>query len=540
MNAPEPGTVLAGKYRVEQVLGVGGMGAVVAAYHMQLDQRVAIKYLLPEAMKNPEVVERFSREARAAAKIRGEHVARVIDVGQFDDGAPYMIMEYLEGSDLARLLEKSGPLSFEDAVRYILETCEALAEAHAAKIVHRDLKPANLFLAKQPDKRSIIKVLDFGISKVGENAQSAALTKTSALMGTAFYMSPEQMTAPKTVDHRSDIWSLGVILYELLAGRPPFPGETVAEIIAGILTNQPESLRKYRNDIPSGLKTVVDTCMQSKAADRYQSVAQLAVALGPFAAPSDRGSIEVTARVLGESVRPGAVGPVSAQPQISIPTPIQQGTVVLPSSATVASHAPNPPNVSHAPHPPPSAVPQSAVAASVAMPSASVGSTTGGGVAGTMHNVSSSAITQKPRSMAATIGIVGFLLVGIGVGVGVVVTSKDGGTPPAPTGMVGTPASETTPTSNLPASSPTTIATLVDTATPTAATTETAPAATTAVPGTKPGTIPIVPKPTVSTIKSATPSATVSAVASVPPVVPTAPTATGTSSSKNPLNMGIK
>src|SRR5436190_529266 len=296
-SAPEPGTVLAGKYRVEQVLGVGGMGAVVAAHHMQLDQKVAIKYLLPEAMKNPEVVERFAREARSAAKIRGEHVARVIDVGQFDDGAPYMIMEYLEGSDLAKVLEKNGPLKFEDAVRYLLETCEALAEAHAAKIVHRDLKPANLFLAKQPDKRSIIKVLDFGISKVGDTAPSAALTKTSALMGTAFYMSPEQMTAPKSVDHRSDIWSLGVILYELLAGRPPFPGETVAEIIAGILTNQPESLRKYRNDVPSGLKTVVDTCMQSKAADRYSSVAALAKALGPFAAPPDRMSIDVTARV---------------------------------------------------------------------------------------------------------------------------------------------------------------------------------------------------------------------------------------------------
>ena len=183
-STPEPGQLLAGKYVIEEVLGVGGMGVVVAAKHVQLDQKVAFKYLLPAALLNPEVVERFAREARAAAKIRGEHVARVIDVGQFDDGAPYMVMEHLEGKDLARILEKNGPLPIEDAIRYLLETCEALAEAHAAKIVHRDLKPSNLFLARQPDKSDIIKVLDFGISKTGD-APSASLASCERYLAQA-------------------------------------------------------------------------------------------------------------------------------------------------------------------------------------------------------------------------------------------------------------------------------------------------------------------------------------------------------------------
>ena len=299
-GAPAPGHVLAGKYIVEEVIGVGGMGVVVAAKHAQLDQQVAIKYLLPDALRNPEVIERFAREARAAAKIRGEHVARIIDVGQFEDGAPYMVMEHLTGHDLARQLTLHGPLPVADAVRYILETCEALAEAHVAKIVHRDLKPSNLFLATQPDRSVIVKVLDFGISKV-DDAASAALTKTSALMGTAYYMSPEQLTTPKAVDHRSDIWAFGVILYELLSGQQPFAGESVPEIIAGILSNRPPALRTLRGDVPIGLDEVIAQCMHSKAHKRYQSVAELARALSPFAHARDRFSIGITSRVLGES-----------------------------------------------------------------------------------------------------------------------------------------------------------------------------------------------------------------------------------------------
>jgi serine/threonine-protein kinase len=322
-NIPQPGTTLGGKYLVEQVLGVGGMGVVVAATHLQLDQKVAIKFLLPEALANPEVVARFSREARAAAKIRGEHVARVIDVGAFDDGTPFMVMEYLEGHDLAKQLELHGPLLVEDLARYILESCQALAEAHAAKIVHRDLKPSNLFLAQRPDKRAIIKVLDFGISKL-EDKPTAGLTKTSALMGTAFYMSPEQLTSPKTVDHRSDIWALGVIMYELLTGRQPFAGESVPEIIASILQNQREPITSLRPDVPPDLVAAVERCLQFKAQDRFSSVGELAGALAPFATEESRRSVAIIGRVLGEnvSVSPGA------------PLPAAGSAVVRPPSAT--------------------------------------------------------------------------------------------------------------------------------------------------------------------------------------------------------------
>ena len=200
----EVGEVVAGKYRVDRVLGTGGMGVVLAATQVDLDRRVAIKFLLPAALKNPEVVARFSREARSAAKIQSEHVARVIDVGVLPTGAPYMVMEYLDGSDLAQRISAGERLPLAEAVRYVLEACEALAEAHAAGIVHRDLKPANLFLARRPDRTSSVKVLDFGISKspVGDGG----ITSTQAVMGSPLYMSPEQLVSAKRVDHRTDIW----------------------------------------------------------------------------------------------------------------------------------------------------------------------------------------------------------------------------------------------------------------------------------------------------------------------------------------------
>lgn len=330
----EPGTILGGKYRVEEVLGVGGMGVVVAAHHLQLDQKVAIKYLLPEALGNPQVVERFAREARAAAKIRGEHVVRVLDVGQFEGGGPYMVMEHLQGHDLAKELETNAPLRIEDVARYVLETCEALSEAHSAQIVHRDLKPGNLFLASIPGQRAIVKVLDFGISKVASDAVSSALTNTSALMGTAFYMSPEQLTTPKSVDHRSDIWALGVILYELLAGVPPFTGETVAEVIAAILTNEPKRLVDHRADVPPALGAVIANCLRTKVADRYPDVASLAFALAPFASPQDRKSAEISARVLG--VTPGSL----AKTEVASSGAVSQDRASADTALSVVSGAP--------------------------------------------------------------------------------------------------------------------------------------------------------------------------------------------------------
>src|SRR5689334_2926653 len=193
MTAPvQPGEVLAGKYRVERILGMGGMGVVVSAWHLQLEERVALKFMLPDALENQEAVSRFSREARAAVKIKGEHVARVSDVGKLENGSPYMVMEFLEGIDLSKALERYGVCQLPDAVDYVLQACEAIAEAHSQGIVHRDLKPANLFLTRRPDGTPMIKVLDFGISKMSSGGVDN-LTRTTATMGSALYMSPEQM-----------------------------------------------------------------------------------------------------------------------------------------------------------------------------------------------------------------------------------------------------------------------------------------------------------------------------------------------------------
>ncbi len=541
-SAPEAGQTLAGKYLVEEVLGVGGMGIVVSARHLQLDQKVAIKYLLPAALLNPEVVERFAREARAAAKIRGEHVARVIDVGQFDDGAPYMVMEHLEGHDLAKHLDLHGPLPIEDAVRFLLETCEALAEAHAAKIVHRDLKPSNMFLSKQPDKSAIIKVLDFGISKTGDSP-SAALTKTSALMGTAFYMSPEQLTNPKGVDHRSDIWSLGVILYELLAGRQPFPGESVPEIIGAILTNTPDGLRTVRPDVPAGLEEVIVKCMQSKAADRYQSVAGLAAALGPFAHVRDRVSIDVTARVLGEAVAADEA-PKKTNPNLAKAT-VLGGQIAQPQQTS-----PNTMESASAP----ASVAAPSTAASTPPPSLQAGANaTGPAVAAvTTHALATSAITTHPKRTPMALVAGGAAIVIALAVLGGMKLSSSNAKPDAPAaaaaGLVPAPsvdphASAATTTTILPAT--TTAASPAAEPSPGATVASSAVATNGAAPRASTARTPGAPV-AAAAAKSAAPAANAAppasaAAAAVPASAAPAPVAAPNSSTKsNPLQMGIK
>jgi serine/threonine-protein kinase len=305
------------------------MGIVVAAHHLQLDEKVALKFLLPEVVQNQEAMGRFQREARAAAKIKSEHVARVIDVGVLDSGSPYMVMEYLEGTDLARWLTERGPLPQEQAVGFLLEACEALAEAHVLGIIHRDLKPANLFLANRPSGQPCVKVLDFGISKLGGSLGDASLTKTSALMGSPYYMSPEQMASSKAVDARSDIWALGVVLYELLGGRPPFAGETLTALVAAVLQRPPEPLRNARPDLPPGLLAVVDRCLAKDAGARYSNVAELAAALAPYGPPRlAEISVERVSHVLGMG-RP----PSDSYSSLGAPSP----PAGLPRGATTTS-----------------------------------------------------------------------------------------------------------------------------------------------------------------------------------------------------------
>jgi serine/threonine protein kinase len=284
-----PGTVIGRKYRVDRILGQGGMAVVLAATDTQLERPVALKLMLPELLTDEVAVARFVREARAAVRLRTEHVAHVYEVGTTDEGAPFMAMEYLEGSDLDALLQKSGVLRIEDACDYVLQACEAISEAHAAGIVHRDLKPHNLFLTHRPNGSPLVKVLDFGISKVDRTADGKKqldLTRTRSTLGSPLYMAPEQMRSTRAVDGRADIWALGVILYELLTGQVPFMSTTMQELTLMIAQDPAVTPRAHRPDLPEGLAEVVLRCLQKEPEGRFPSIAALVSALVPFSARS--------------------------------------------------------------------------------------------------------------------------------------------------------------------------------------------------------------------------------------------------------------
>ena len=318
-NEVHEGQILAGKFRIERVLGQGGMGVVVAATHLQLDERVALKFLLPDALANPEAVERFAREARAAVKIKSEHVARVSDVGTLESGPPYMVMEYLQGEDLAAWVRRNGAMAVPEAIEFLLQAGEAIAEAHALGIVHRDLKPANLFVTRRVDGSPCIKVLDFGISKVTVPGAGSdfGMTKTSAVMGSPLYMSPEQMSSSRNVDMRTDIWALGVILYETLTGRVPFEAETMPQLCGMILQDPPRPIQQLRPDLPPALQHAVLRCLEKNRDHRFSNVAELAHALAPFGDYAAQRSAERISRVLGaagfSSGPAAAVAAVSAR-----------------------------------------------------------------------------------------------------------------------------------------------------------------------------------------------------------------------------------
>jgi serine/threonine protein kinase len=277
--------VLAGKYRIERVLGVGGMGVVVAARHEQLGQLVAIKFVREDALGNEDAIERFLREARSAVRLKSDHVARVIDVGKLESGAPYMVMEFLDGDDLARVLEERGPMAPEAAVELVLQACDAVAEAHAVGIVHRDLKPENLFLTQTLAGRPKLKVLDFGVSKSSglTTGGQGALTRTRSMLGSPLYMSPEQMRSAKDVDARADVWALGVVLFQLLTCRWPFEAQNMPELCLKVVTEPPQSLAALRSDLAPGLIAVIERCLEKDAARRYIDASALAQALETFA-----------------------------------------------------------------------------------------------------------------------------------------------------------------------------------------------------------------------------------------------------------------
>lgn len=274
------------KYRIDSRLGEGGMGSVFSATHLRIGNRVALKMLKPELADNPLLVERFEREARASIAIRSEHVARVLDVETLESGLPMIVMEFLDGRDLAMELEDRGSFPPEEAAAILLQACEAIAEAHSLGIVHRDLKPSNLFLTRRADGSRLVKVMDFGIAKAVSERGEPSITRTQDIVGSPLYMAPEQVRSSRDVDERADIWSLGVVLFELLSGATPFEGQNSSAVLAAVVADRPLSLQTFVGEVPQELLALLDRCLEKSPEDRYANIAELAWALRPFA-PAD-------------------------------------------------------------------------------------------------------------------------------------------------------------------------------------------------------------------------------------------------------------
>ncbi|WP_437576810.1 serine/threonine-protein kinase [Sorangium sp. So ce887] len=320
----EVGTLIAGKYRVDRLLDKGAMGAVVAATHMDLGELRAIKLLLPATAADPEMCGRFLREARIAARLKSEHAVKVHDVGRLECGLPFLVMEFLDGRDLRVLRKKRGPLPIEEATLYVIQACDALAEAHAMGLVHRDVKPANLFLTHTREGTPCIKVLDFGISKVSEAAWLGVVemrTSTGQMLGTPHYMPPEQMRGERDVDARADIWAVGSLLYVLLTGRYPMHARSV-QTVSLVLGGQfvPPLPSKVRRGLTPEIDPIIMRCLERDRDRRWPDLAELVLALRPFAPPAAQPLVERIERTLRGGLRDS----------LSVPPPSAPGAEVDP------------------------------------------------------------------------------------------------------------------------------------------------------------------------------------------------------------------
>jgi serine/threonine-protein kinase len=305
--------LIVGKYKLLEQLGEGGMGRVYRARHVALDRDVAIKFLRADLVEDSEIVRRFEREARAAAALSGRHVVQILDIDWLPTGAPFIVMEYLVGADLGRTLGERGPLPIGEAVRFMLEACTAISAAHERGIIHRDLKPHNLFLAIDPKTGGTIKVLDFGLAKrQPDSARSAIEHSTAGLIGSPFFMSPEQVTGA-TVDHRTDIWSLGATFYMMLTGHPPFQAPNAYVLLERILDAPAPRVSARRPNIPPLLDDIVEMCLRKKAKERWATVDALANAIRSLPALAQSAPIPRRAVPTGKRTAPISVPPSSGR-----------------------------------------------------------------------------------------------------------------------------------------------------------------------------------------------------------------------------------
>ncbi|MEZ4299542.1 MAG: protein kinase [Polyangiaceae bacterium] len=344
-----PGTILGSKYVVESVLGRGAMGLVVAARHVDLGESFAIKLLVPGAVTEPKALDRFLLEARAAARLKSEHVAKVTDVGRLADGSPYMVMEHLDGTDFHRILRQSGPLPIGDALLYVWQACDAIAEAHAAGIIHRDIKPANLFLTHRRNGSPCVKVLDFGISKQAVDG-GVELTRTGEIWGTPIYMAPERMARSQFADARSDIWSIGLVLYELLTRVRPFHAPSVTEVVARVLQEEAPPPSTHRPEIPPPVDAIVQRCLQKRPDDRFQTVDDLARALQAVLTSTTTLDSPSAARHSSSPALAPVANPRPAPVPVSTaPAPVATAPAPFPAPLTPLPGAPAPPAAASAP-----------------------------------------------------------------------------------------------------------------------------------------------------------------------------------------------
>ncbi len=335
---PGRGETIAGKYVIEGPCGRGGLAVVLSAMHLGLDRRVAIKVLLPEWAGDAEVVRRFVREGRTATRIKSEHVVRVFDVGTLESGAPYLVLEFLEGHNLEDIVTNWGPIAVPTAIDWVLQASEAIAEAHAHGIVHRDLKPANLFLTRRADGSACIKVIDFGLSKLTDPRLRGVskITLPTDVMGSPHYMAPEQLRATCDADERTDLWALGAVLHELITGQPPFSGQTVAEICASVLTQPTPRISSIRANAPPGLERAILRCLEKDPEARFANVAEMAYAVAPFGTAVSGRSYERIARMAG----PPAPAVLPSAPLLNSPSTLAHNEVTLPSLPSLPPPAP--------------------------------------------------------------------------------------------------------------------------------------------------------------------------------------------------------